>query len=112
MNKYEVVCSIGWNHHVIQNVEAHDEKEARKIVWEKELSDNQRDNCEDIEVFLISEKEDKNLTRYNHYTDSYNKLKKGEITDQQWTDICLNLLGEIMEENKEMYKRMKAWDRG
>lgn len=104
MNKYEVVCSIGWNHHVIQNVEARDEKEARKIVWEKELSDNQRNNCEDIEVFLISESVDKDQKRYNAYKDALSKVKRGEITNQQWTDICLRMLDEIMGEAKALYE--------
>ena len=45
MNKYEVVCSIGWNHEILRTVEALDEYHARKIVW-NELSDSQKNNCE------------------------------------------------------------------
>lgn len=49
--KYEVVCTMGWNNHSIRIVEAENEKQARKIMWEKYMDDNQRNNCEDIEVF-------------------------------------------------------------
>jgi hypothetical protein len=55
MNKYEVVSTVGWNHYVLNVVDAIDEYHARKIVWEKKLSEGQRNNCEDMEVFPASE---------------------------------------------------------
>lgn len=104
MNKYEVVCTIGWNHHVIQNVEARDEKEARKIVWEKELSDNQRDNCEDIEVFLISENEDmkKELQHLKEYLE---KQFTPESIDQL-RDVLISEYGERYEKDSVFYEKI------
>lgn len=40
----------------------------------------------------------------------YNALKKfenGEITSQQWYDICAKLLGDLMEKNKDVFVRLK-----
>ena len=41
------------------------------------------------------------------YYDYHERLKKGELTIQQWNDLCLLLLGEIMEENKDVFIRLK-----
>jgi hypothetical protein len=41
------------------------------------------------------------------YYDYYYRLKKGELTIQQWNDLCLLLLQEIMEENKDVLIRLK-----
>jgi hypothetical protein len=41
------------------------------------------------------------------YYDYYDRLKKGELTIQQWKDFCLLLLQEIMEENKDVFIRLK-----
>jgi hypothetical protein len=41
------------------------------------------------------------------YYDYYDRLKKGELTIQQWNDLCLLLLQEIMEENKDVFIRLK-----
>lgn len=49
--KYEVVCTMGLNCHSIRIIEAENEKQARKIMWEKYMDDTQKNNCEDIEVF-------------------------------------------------------------
>ena len=109
MNKYEVVCCIGWNHEVLRTVEAIDEYHARKIVW-NELSDSQKNNCESTEVFLVEEKKDKNLERYKMYDRALGEFGRGEITHEEWYKTCFTLLGEIMEENREMYRRMKETD--
>jgi hypothetical protein len=109
MNKYEVVCSIGWNHEILRTVEAIDEYHARKIVW-NELSDSQKSNCESTEVFLVEEKKDKNFERYKVYDEALGRVGRGEITEEEWYKICFDVLGEIMEENREMYKRMKGTD--
>jgi hypothetical protein len=53
MNKYDVVCNMGRNIDMLRVIEAEDEKQARKIMWEKHMDDHQKDNCEDIEVFPI-----------------------------------------------------------
>ena len=41
------------------------------------------------------------------YYDNLRKLENDEITQQQWYDLCLQLLGEIMEENKDVLVRLK-----
>jgi hypothetical protein len=53
MKKYEVVAEMGWNCHMLQIIEAENEKQARKTMWEKHMDDNQKSNCADIEVFEI-----------------------------------------------------------
>jgi hypothetical protein len=41
------------------------------------------------------------------YAEAFRKFEAGEITLQQWTDLCLLILGEIMEEHKEIFVRLK-----
>jgi hypothetical protein len=41
------------------------------------------------------------------YWDAFEKVKKGEITEQQWGDICMKLLGDLMEKNKDVFVRLK-----
>jgi hypothetical protein len=41
------------------------------------------------------------------YWDGLEKVNKGEITLQQWYDICTKLLGDIMEANKDVFVRLK-----
>ena len=54
MNKYEVFCIMGSkNFDMLKVIEAEDEKQARKIMWEKHMDDYQKNNCEDIEVFPL-----------------------------------------------------------
>ena len=53
MNKYEVVAEMGFSSHMLRVVEAEDEKQARKIMWEKHMDDTQKNNCADIEVFPL-----------------------------------------------------------
>lgn len=51
MKNYEVVCTMGWNTHMIRIISAEDEKQARKTMWEAHMDDSQKDNCIDVEVF-------------------------------------------------------------
>ncbi len=51
--KYDVVCTLGWNNEMLNTVEADSEREARKIVWDKFLTQEQRNNCKEIEVFEL-----------------------------------------------------------
>ena len=55
MKNYEVVCTMGWNTHMIRTISAEDEKQARKIMWEAHMDDSQKDNCIDVEVFECDE---------------------------------------------------------
>lgn len=41
------------------------------------------------------------------YYENYEKLKRNQISDNQWNDLCLQILGEIMEENKDVFERLK-----
>lgn len=43
----------------------------------------------------------------DRYYEAYRKLESNEITQQQWYDLCLQILGEIMEENKDVLVRLK-----
>jgi hypothetical protein len=51
MNKYEVVCTLIATC-LTRHVEAENEKEARQKVWNS-MSDSQKNNCADIEVFPL-----------------------------------------------------------
>jgi hypothetical protein len=42
-----------------------------------------------------------------HYFNALKKFENGEITSQQWYDICTKLLGDIMEQNKDVFIRLK-----
>lgn len=53
MNKYEVVAEMSANCQLVKIVEAESEKHARKIMWEEHMNDSQKDNCADLEVFLV-----------------------------------------------------------
>ena len=53
MNKYDVICNMGRNIDMLRVIEAESEMQARKIMWEKHMDDHQKNNCEDIEVFLV-----------------------------------------------------------
>lgn len=53
MNKYEVVAEMGYSSHMVRVVEAEDEKQARKIMWDQHMDDSQKNNCADIEVFSL-----------------------------------------------------------
>ena len=52
MKHYEVIIEFGAGQELIRFVEAQSEKEARQFVW-KDLSDDEKDNCSDIEAFEI-----------------------------------------------------------
>lgn len=52
MNKYEVVANIGPGMDMMRVVEAEDEKHARRFMWQLHMSDEDKNNCTDLEVFL------------------------------------------------------------
>jgi hypothetical protein len=54
-NKYEVVAELCPNTHIVRVIEAVDERHARRIMWEQHMTDSQRDNCADLEVFTLDE---------------------------------------------------------
>jgi len=41
------------------------------------------------------------------YYSALKKFENGEITSQQWYDICAKLLGDLMEKNKDVFVRLK-----
>jgi hypothetical protein len=42
-----------------------------------------------------------------HYWNAFEKVKSGEITLQQWYEICAKLLEDIMSANKDVFERLK-----
>lgn len=43
----------------------------------------------------------------NEYYDMFEKFKRREITQQQWYAFCASVLSVIMEENKDVFVRLK-----
>jgi len=43
----------------------------------------------------------------NTYTQQYKRFKRGEITTQEWQRYCLKMLYKVMEENREVFVRLK-----
>lgn len=41
------------------------------------------------------------------YYENYKKYENKEISHKEWNEICLRLLGEIMEEHKDVFFRLK-----
>ncbi len=41
------------------------------------------------------------------YWNAFGKFKNDEITSQQWGDICTKLLGDLMEQNRDVFVRLK-----
>ena len=59
---------------------------------------------------LISEGDEKSLSLNqlsSEYDKMYNQMKSGEISDQEWYDYCANLLGDILDDNKDVMVRLK-----
>jgi len=42
-----------------------------------------------------------------NYWNALKKFENDEITSQQWYDVCAKLLGDIMEQNKDVFVRLK-----
>lgn len=51
MNSYKVIAEMGIGPDLTWTVQAENEKQARKIVWERLMNDYQKDACSDLEVF-------------------------------------------------------------
>jgi hypothetical protein len=41
------------------------------------------------------------------YSDKLKDLHAGIITEQEWKEYCASILAEVMDENKDVYLRMK-----
>jgi hypothetical protein len=48
-----------------------------------------------------------NASITNQYYLMLEKFERDEITQQQWYDFCAMILGVIMEENKDVFVRLK-----
>jgi hypothetical protein len=55
MNSYEVLVEMGFGPSLSWTVKAENEKQARKIVWETLMNEEQKDTCCDLEVFLVED---------------------------------------------------------
>jgi hypothetical protein len=47
------------------------------------------------------------MTDNKEYYEMYDKVQRGEITQEDWVDYCMKLLFEIMEDNKDVFIRLK-----
>lgn len=47
------------------------------------------------------------MTDNKEYYEMYDKVQRGEITQEDWVDYCMQLLFEIMEDNKDVFIRLK-----
>jgi hypothetical protein len=45
--------------------------------------------------------------RIKKYKEMFDRFNKGEITQEEWRKFCFVLLGEVMEENKDVFVRLK-----
>ena len=41
------------------------------------------------------------------YNEMFNKFVRKEITEKEWQAFCFVMLGEMMEENKDVFVRLK-----
>jgi hypothetical protein len=41
------------------------------------------------------------------YNEMFAKFSKGEMTEKQWQYFCFEILGEVLEENKDVLIRLK-----
>ena len=47
------------------------------------------------------------MTDSKQYYEMFDKVQRGEITQEAWVDYCMKLLSEIMEDNKDVFIRLK-----
>lgn len=48
-----------------------------------------------------------NETLNNQYYENFAKFQKGEISLEVWHELCANILGQIMMDNADVFKRLK-----
>ena len=47
------------------------------------------------------------MTRNQNYILMHNMFKDGKISLQEWQEFCMIMLMELMQENKEVFQRLK-----
>ena len=47
------------------------------------------------------------LKKIDNYAMMYQAFQNKELTEEQWNDFCLACLQELMNDNKEILKRLK-----
>jgi hypothetical protein len=47
------------------------------------------------------------MTDNKQYYEMFDKVQRGEITQEAWVDYCMKLLADIMEDNKDVFIRLK-----
>lgn len=45
--------------------------------------------------------------RIKRYKEMFEKFTSGKITQEEWQAFCFVILGEVMEENKDVFVRLK-----
>jgi hypothetical protein len=48
------------------------------------------------------------MTNNNDYYEMFAKVQAGQITEQVWFDYCFEMLSQVMEDNKDVFIRLKA----
>lgn len=43
----------------------------------------------------------------NQYYEMFAKVQSGIISEECWKDYCLNMLNEVLEQNKDVFIRLK-----
>lgn len=46
----------------------------------------------------------------DQYYEMFAKVQSGIISEETWKDYCFNMLGEILEQNKNVFIRLKNRD--
>ena len=97
------------------------EEAYRKVLSEDDKFQPHDPEMQELAKAGMGEEEhsDEDLGEDSEHTDEemaeryYSALKKyenDEITREQWTDLCMQILGELMEKNKDVFIRLKNRD--
>ena len=46
--------------------------------------------------------------RAREYYDNWDKLSNRLISEEEWKDYCMSVLSDIMEENQDVFNRLKV----
>jgi hypothetical protein len=41
------------------------------------------------------------------YDQMYKAVQEGKITEKEWSDFCMQMLSNIMDDNKDVFERLK-----
>ena len=58
-------------------------------------------------TFPVSNNNTNNMINNKEYYEMFAAVQQGTITQDVWVDYCMKLLADIMEENKDVFVRLK-----